>query len=134
MVSGSIYLLMGALTSDRLEQYVYCDVRLSSDYKAKAFLAVVSEGARALHIVRLFFAMSVSLSSMVEVLALCWNMEDLAIKSSLRYLPCPARNPLLVPLSNLLRIKTMFTELATVAGEEHIILPEFILGFIGLST
>ena len=70
--------------------------------------------------------MLVSLFSMVEVLALCWNVEDLAIKSSLHYLPCPARNPLLVPLSNLLRIKTMFTKLATVAGKEHIILPEFV--------
>ena len=116
----------GALTSDRLEQYVYHDIQLSSNYKAKAFLAVVSKDVWALHVVRLFFMMLVSLSSMIEVLALCWNVEDLAIKSSLRYLPCPVRNPLLVPLSNLLRIKTMFTELATVTGEEHIILPEFV--------
>jgi hypothetical protein len=126
MVSGSIYLITKALTSSRLEQYVYREVWLTSNHKARAFLVVVSEGARALYIVKLCFALSVCLSSMVEVLTLCQNMEDLAIKSSIRYIPCRMKNPLLVPLRNLLRIKTMSTELATVAGEEHIILPEFV--------
>ena len=62
----------------------------------------------------------------VEVLTLCQNVKDLAIKSSIRYIPWRTKNPLLVPLRNLLRIKTMFTDLATVTGKEHIILPEFV--------
>ena len=126
MVSGSIYLLMKALTSNRLEQYLYREVWLTSDHKARAFLAVVSEGVRALYVVKLCFVMSVRLSSVVEVLTLCQNVEDLAIKSSIHYIPWCAKNPLLVPLRNLLRIKTMFTDLATVTGEEHVILPEFV--------
>ena len=56
MVSGSIYLLTKALTSSRLEQYLYCEVWLTSDHKARAFLAVVLEGAQALYIVKLCFA------------------------------------------------------------------------------
>ena len=126
MVSGSIYLLTKALTSSRLEQYPYREVWLTSNHKARAFLAVVLEGVWALYVVKLCFTMLVCLSSMVEVLTLCQNVEDLAIKSSICYIPWRTKNPLLVPLRNLLRIKTMFTDLATVAGEEHVILSEFV--------
>ena len=119
-------MLTGPLTSNRLEPYVYHVVWLSNDNKARAFLAVVTEGSRALHIVKLIFEMPVSIPSMVEVLTLCRNVEDLAIKTNLRYLTCHSSNPLLEPMSNLLRIKTMYTELATVPGKEHIILPEFV--------
>ena len=117
---------MKPLTSSRLEQYLYHEVWLTSDHKARAFLVVVSEDVWALCVVKLCFTMLVRLSSMVEVLTLCQNVEDLAIKSSIHYIPWRAKNPLLVPLRNLLRIKTMFTDLATVASGGHVILPEFV--------
>ena len=84
------------------------------------------DGELALHIIKLTFAKLVSISSMVEILTLCQNVEELAIWSSLCYLACCLRNPLLGPLSNLLWIKTMYTKLATVAGKKSVILPEFV--------
>ena len=48
------------------------------------------------------------------------------MQHGLRYIARGSINPLLGPMSNLLWIKTMYTELATVAGEEHVILPDFV--------
>ena len=48
------------------------------------------------------------------------------MQHGLHYIAHSLINPLLGPMSNLLQIKTMYMELATVAGEEHVILPDFV--------
>ena len=90
------------------------------------FLAVVTEGSQALSIKKLILARAVSIPSIVQALTLCQNVEDLAMQHGLHYIAHGSINPLLGPMSNLLRIKTMYTELATVAREEHVILPDFV--------
>ncbi|KAF8419790.1 hypothetical protein L210DRAFT_3655102 [Boletus edulis BED1] len=109
-----------------LEPYVYRVVRLRGDNSVRKFLAVVAEGSQALSTKKLVLCRAVSISNVVQVLTLCRNVEDLAMQHSLRYIARHSINPLLQPMSNLLRIKTMYTELATVAGEEHVILPDFV--------
>ncbi|KAF8430680.1 hypothetical protein L210DRAFT_818690, partial [Boletus edulis BED1] len=109
-----------------LEPYVYRVVRLHGDNSVRKFLAVVAEGSQALSTKKLVLCRAVSISNVVQVLTLCRNVEDLAMQHSLRYITHHSINPLLQPMSNLLRIKTMYTELATVAGEEHVILPDFV--------
>jgi hypothetical protein len=117
--------LMEVLTSNRLEPYVYHIVRLSGDNKARAFLEGVGERSRALYVVKLIIGMEVSIPSMVKVLTICQNVEELAIKPCLRYVTRRSINPLLGPMENLLQMKTIYTEVVTVPGEEHVPLPDF---------
>ncbi|KAI5995962.1 hypothetical protein EDD15DRAFT_2365543 [Pisolithus albus] len=110
------------LLDSRLEPIVYRIVRLRSERVAANFLqSIKSRPEFAETTVKgIFFGAAVAIETAGETLKLCRGIEDLTLR-----VPCylTGKNPLLEPMSDLQRLRTLSIDLASIFNNRVIYLP-----------